>query len=417
MNRHISALGALIKIKRVEKGITQTDLAKGICATSYLSKIENCEIQPNEDVLHLLLKKLGMQYYNKDSFTADEIEKLSSYNRLVFSYDIPKAKEVFTLIEGKRNKFICSPLLIEYLLAECHYMVLSKTDNKIKLRKAVGQLKSIEQYIDGRSLSFYYFIRCLVSDSLAEKKQFIQKSVMVNPYARSYKLLAMLHIGSKEYSDAIEALNIGLQLCLEEGNFRGIAYINNTYGEIYSITGVYDKAEQFYDRNISLIKTSGTIDKYVLSFIYYSYVNKANIAFLMDKEEKMLEFCNLAKAHENAWDGKLNGIMHYLIMCEYYLKKDRTRAAKLLTLAKDNYENSITIDSIVEYGMMDLLDYRLQNADYLQSKEYHIKLKTFDKNIMKNGRYHYMNYINKILVEYYIANKKYKDAYLISSRT
>jgi len=43
-------LGDKIKYYRKQKGITQKDLAKGICAKSYLGKIENNMARPHQEI-------------------------------------------------------------------------------------------------------------------------------------------------------------------------------------------------------------------------------------------------------------------------------------------------------------------------------------------------------------------------------
>ncbi|RKQ30239.1 helix-turn-helix domain-containing protein [Oceanobacillus halophilus] len=54
-------LGNLIKLERIKQNMKQITLAKGICSTSYLSKIENGTAKASEEVIHLLLNKLNIE--------------------------------------------------------------------------------------------------------------------------------------------------------------------------------------------------------------------------------------------------------------------------------------------------------------------------------------------------------------------
>ena len=63
----MSSIGYIIKQERLNQNIKQTVLAKGICSTSYLSKIENNSTVPSDEVLTFLLKRLNL-----------EIDKLSN---------------------------------------------------------------------------------------------------------------------------------------------------------------------------------------------------------------------------------------------------------------------------------------------------------------------------------------------------
>ena len=55
----IFLLGPLIKQKREELGLTQEDLADGICSVPTLSRIENGEMLPNKSHSEMLLQRLG----------------------------------------------------------------------------------------------------------------------------------------------------------------------------------------------------------------------------------------------------------------------------------------------------------------------------------------------------------------------
>ena len=57
-------IGLLIKMSRIQQNMKQVTLAKGICSTSYLSKIENNQTVPSEDVIKLLIDRLDIDYWS-----------------------------------------------------------------------------------------------------------------------------------------------------------------------------------------------------------------------------------------------------------------------------------------------------------------------------------------------------------------
>lgn len=62
-------LGAVIKNRREELGITQEDLADGICSVPTLSRIENGERMPTKDHFEMLMQRLGYSAASLDFFT------------------------------------------------------------------------------------------------------------------------------------------------------------------------------------------------------------------------------------------------------------------------------------------------------------------------------------------------------------
>lgn len=58
INQVNMTIGILTKRKRIELGLTQSDVAKSICSVSYLSKVESNKINPNPRCVELLMEKV-----------------------------------------------------------------------------------------------------------------------------------------------------------------------------------------------------------------------------------------------------------------------------------------------------------------------------------------------------------------------
>ncbi|MBQ6801763.1 MAG: helix-turn-helix transcriptional regulator, partial [Oscillospiraceae bacterium] len=54
--------GFLIRKERLAKNWSQEGLCKGICAVSYLSKIEQGKTEASEDILSALFARLGISW-------------------------------------------------------------------------------------------------------------------------------------------------------------------------------------------------------------------------------------------------------------------------------------------------------------------------------------------------------------------
>lgn len=407
------ALCALIKIHRNKKELSQSQLSKGICAVSYLSKLENGEIEPNEDTLSLLLDRLNIRYYRLSSFSEQEINCFERYFKRVFDYDVPSAKQVFLEIKKNIKKYLYSPLIVNVLLMELHYLTLPGKKLTKRVHDLQCQLDSVSSLLRDKQRVFYFYIMSVLADSLEKQKQYINKAISIAPYAMLYKDLVIKHMGSFHYMDALEAAQKSLDCSVEEGNFRGIVFANNIFGEVYSALREYDRAEAYYDRIIKLLNTSKTNDMYIFSFMFYSYVNKASLAYFKNELEMMLKYSTLAMKYEETQKGKVNGIFHYLLMSEYFEHKDYDKAKSMVETAKQKLQRSITADVSVEAGLVDLFDMKYSVKGVYDKQEYLKKLKELRKIIIRNGRYHFIHFVNRKLIEFYVENKKYKDAFNI----
>ena len=55
-------LAKFLKRRRIELGLTLESVSEGICSTSYLSKIENCQVEVDATYFTLLFEKLDLDY-------------------------------------------------------------------------------------------------------------------------------------------------------------------------------------------------------------------------------------------------------------------------------------------------------------------------------------------------------------------
>ena len=62
-------LGPIIKNRRIELGLSQEDLADGICSVPTLSRIENGERMPTKNHFEMLMQRLGYSAMSLDFFT------------------------------------------------------------------------------------------------------------------------------------------------------------------------------------------------------------------------------------------------------------------------------------------------------------------------------------------------------------
>ena len=72
-------IGSIIKINRINNNISQKELSKGICVPSYLSRIENGELLPSEDMISIIFNRLGLTFNDSDSFLEEGITNLNSF--------------------------------------------------------------------------------------------------------------------------------------------------------------------------------------------------------------------------------------------------------------------------------------------------------------------------------------------------
>ena len=138
----ISQIGMIIRRRRMELGLSQEDLADGICAVTTLSRIENGERMPTQNHLEILSQRIGysdmmfQSYVDENDFVAHELK--FKIREAYIENDATKAQELlqqFKTLVAKPSvideQFM---LLYDVLLYPQRY---SKEESLRELEKAI----------------------------------------------------------------------------------------------------------------------------------------------------------------------------------------------------------------------------------------------------------------------------------------
>src|SRR5690625_2448609 len=101
----MSMVGKTIKWYRNQVGLTQEQLAEGICSPAYVSQLENNLVPSNNDVLLNICKKLNINE-KKVAFNIDSalLQKVESWIQSIHEFDIEKAESYYDDLQQKIDK-------------------------------------------------------------------------------------------------------------------------------------------------------------------------------------------------------------------------------------------------------------------------------------------------------------------------
>ena len=78
-------VGFIIRRERMRRDWSQDGLCRGICAASYLSKIEQGRVEASEDILRLLYERLELPWYGGESALPALCERIDELYELAYS--------------------------------------------------------------------------------------------------------------------------------------------------------------------------------------------------------------------------------------------------------------------------------------------------------------------------------------------
>ncbi|WP_096437998.1 helix-turn-helix transcriptional regulator [Alteribacter populi] len=148
-------LGQKIFYFRKLRGLTQDQLAQGICSVPHLSKIENDHETPSADMLEHLCKRLDISI--KEIDVQGEItsitQELDNWYTLICNRDKKEAKRLFTKLKKQITSIQDPQVLLKYRIFTLGYQLLIR-----KMAEAKNQIDELEPFskkLDS-SLAYYY---------------------------------------------------------------------------------------------------------------------------------------------------------------------------------------------------------------------------------------------------------------------
>jgi HTH-type transcriptional regulator, quorum sensing regulator NprR len=272
--------GPLIKFYRTQKGITQKELAAGICSIPHLSKIENNSKDANEETISLLLERLEVSFEEMEekeelikSLLKDFGEKINFYLREEIEIIFNRLKEIEHVIPFSNHIYSYELYKYRYLLFKG---LLAEADTQRDiLYKQKKNFSQHEMY-----LFRYYNAVSLILKGNHKKADEIFDELFAenNNETTNGEFLyhwALVKSALDQPGHAIHFGRLALQIFMNQHNFYRILHTLMLLGINYTNSNIYEEAQVCYNhliRNAELLK-----EERMLPQIYH------NMGYLQDK--------------------------------------------------------------------------------------------------------------------------------------
>ena len=109
--------GMMIRRERLRRGWSQAGLCHGICAVSYLSKLEQGKARPSPEVLALLFERLELQWAPEP----EEEALLARCRALLLEGDQAGFRQSFSALQAREQTLTRSRQAMDFLLLQAFY--------------------------------------------------------------------------------------------------------------------------------------------------------------------------------------------------------------------------------------------------------------------------------------------------------
>ena len=370
--------GFIIRRERMRRDWSQDGLCRGICAASYLSKIEQGRVEASEDILRLLYERLELPWYGGESAMSGLSERLDELYELAYSGEFEVLREKISALAPQRDALLQSPAAPDIAVLEAAANWRGGTD--------AGVDAGMEQYLSPRGLALLR----LMQDRDAEAAAICPSALC------SYWAGVAQYESGRSYTAAVENLQRAYSLAAGEGRARLMmlsrAYIGNCYCnqlDVENMEAHYTVAERL---------ATALHDAGMLASIRY---NRAATALETGDYES-------AYRYFSALEEPTAMALHKLAIC---CEKLGLRDEALAALDKAEAEENTHMPAGLAGEMLSLVRRRLENPDYLRDAAYGAALLSCFERCRRELPIGYAGFHLPWLLEWYTANRQYKLAY------
>ncbi|MCA0986874.1 tetratricopeptide repeat protein [Guptibacillus algicola] len=402
-------IGAKIRYFRQMKGITQEQLASGICSIPYLSKIEHGLAQPSEELVEHLCKELGVSLEQVDD--EDKINRL--HNDLDTWYKEMRLRnfEEVTILKKRIEDEIVGvedpDMLTKYLLLTFRYHILFKEADKAN--DILEKLYHVQERLSEDLEYFYYYFLGLY---YYQNRKFKEAN---EQYTKAHKLLSSMKTNNAElaefyYQQALVHNRISqitlsnnlasrcLDLFNKEYNFKRAADTEILLGVNNRIILNYGEAEHHFQNALKYAESFN--DKRLKSIIYHDL---GYVFSFQNDSEKALRYYQSALHNNEEHEIEDRSKTMFLIASEYYKINDFDLARHWIDKGLQLVTKKEYLEYIYHFKLLRLkLDGDGNNREellkdaviYFEAKNYWIHVSDY----------------GEMLADYYFNSGQYKSA-------
>ncbi len=383
-------VGYLIRSNRVRQKMSQEQLCKGICAVSYLSKIESGIAEPDEEIIRKLFEALSIVYMQDENTIREYRELLFRYFDAYFHHE--STVEMEEKIYRNRKALENSELAIEYQLF-CIYN--AGPDDKNVAERLLKTIERYREYMSEDAAFLYYMAKGMYGKDRQERDRAYARARQIRDCSLVYEALMYDAFYEGCYQEALNYCRIGYERAMQEGFLLVAQQISFLEGVCYGNLGNLSCMHQAYKRTRELSRG----DRKIAASIDYNTA----IAYIEQKhyEEAIPYLLSALKQEEDRTTAFF--INHKLAMAYEHIG-DKTVGSVYLEMADKLSENL----EPVHRDMVAMARLRYEE-DYMESSEYERILFSFSQ-MQKTMGADFVRFYQPYLVEWLKAKRKYKEA-------
>lgn len=367
-------LGQLIRRERLLKNWSQDGLCKGICAVSYLSKIEQGKTSASEEITAKLIKRLGASWYPE--FAAQAKSCCDQCYDAIFSGDNKTYQTAIQELNNQWEFYLNGPCMMDALVI--HSWDVHAVDPLLTELEPEGRQKTLLLLLQNN----------------------YDKALRSDPSPLTYLNAGINRYESGNFPAAIELLQQSYNLAARDGLIHMMLNSRLFLGNCYSNLHDYETMLGHY-RVCERIAISLNNEQAMTDIRYNTAATQLELGRI---EEALVGFSQLKYSSALSW--------HKMAVC-YEKLGNRKEAQHCLTEAEQRSDEFFLPEIIKQ--MCAVIHFRLDHPDYLTNAQYGTQLLSLFSRLRAELPHGYAVFHLPWVLEWYQANRQYRNAYELLS--
>ncbi|PPA70298.1 helix-turn-helix domain-containing protein [Jeotgalibacillus proteolyticus] len=246
-------VGSIIKYYRTKKGITQTELAEGICSTSHLSKIETNMYTANEETLNMLLERLGLRLEDEKHRMNEIQEILLEFIQAIFATDEEQADIIYQEIVDNKDYIETSDFVnLYHLYLFRYYWWKEMLEEEKAIFSILQRIKTTFTPIEENIYTFFKATKMLIEGdregAIQYNKQFLENPLPLGRFwtAEAYYQISLAYSQNNQPEAAVIYGKKAFEIYEKECNWRRLIHTQMILGINYMRLRLFSEAQSVY---------------------------------------------------------------------------------------------------------------------------------------------------------------------------
>lgn len=318
--------GYLIRRERLNQNLSQEGLSRGICAPSYLSKIEAGQVEPGQEIVDRLFGALGVEFIRDEALLREAQRQLEAYFFQADAGERCGEAEAFFEEQGERLE------RSEFALSYTVYRLYSACEAQDweEAARAGAWLEPFSACLDVPLRQRALIARAKMQERPEDAIRLLEEANALRPSCVALYRQAECAYWLGEYGVSEELAGRAYSLACEQGNPHILIWSSFLLGSCSCNRYDMRSARRCYERTRAL--TRGYREKME---DYIAYNLGSTYLELGDARRALGE---LAAAHEREDDSWHNTLLHQKLAMAYLETGNRQKALRHLERAEACFE-------------------------------------------------------------------------------